>query len=120
MFRWLVPPKALFLGILLSIPGGALGVIFGSWVVGGAIALMRWDMNALALLPRTALVLPTIPGWYTGTERIIWNTGAVGSAILGGFSMAWALKLWKHLVVTKFHWMTDEEVQAFYDRDPGG
>jgi hypothetical protein len=37
--------------------------------------------------------------------------GAVG-ALLG-------LSIWRHVVVDRLHWMTNEEVEEFYKKDPG-
>jgi hypothetical protein len=53
----------------------------------------------------------------------MYGTVKVGSVILTGVGMVVVAglgqRLWRYLVVRKLGWMTDEEVEEFWKRDPG-
>lgn len=78
--------------------------------------LLRNNWFALRDMPTRLAFIPVMPTWYTAGERALWNVGvliALGCSWLG---MRAADKLWRHLVIKRYRWTTEEEVRAFFKR----
>ncbi len=121
MFRFLVPPEALLVFVVLTLGGLAIGVTLAAWLVAALVAFFRHDgLTTLLQFPREYVFLPTIAAWFDDTDKTIWNWGAVPALIAGiaGGGIP-GIRLARVLVVKKFKWMTDEEVDAMLKRDPG-
>ena len=117
MFKFNIPPKAFFLGLPMGLIGGILGMAVGSWMAPIAIAiLVRHDLSSLSRVPRQMWIFPSAPSWYTHGEKILWSIGALLAVVIAGICGDRFLKIWRHLVVRRYKWMTDKEVDEFLKR----
>lgn len=106
-----VSKRALLLWLLL-VPGAMLlGLTIGSWILPLAFAIGHDGISGLSSIPvswGTASAPPWIPR-STG-KWLDFAGGALGLGLAGVLGVA-AAKLTYRLVVHKFRWMTDEQVQ---------
>ena len=119
--RFQAPPHATLLCLILGLAGLGVGGSTGSWIAVGGIAIVRHGgWSALSRIPREGAVFPAIPDWFDPTEVTVANV-LVGLLVLGGITVGaiLGLGLWRYLVVKRFGWMSDDEVDAFLRRDPG-
>ena len=111
------------LAILFVTLGGSLGSLIGAWILPPAVALAHGGFVEVASLPRSHGVFPEPPDWLMSYSETMYGAVKVGSGILliVGMVVVTLLgqRLWRYLVVRKLGWMTDEEVEAFWKRDPG-
>lgn len=100
--------------------GFGITLTVGFWVIPTLIVIQYDDARqAFSRIPRQYLVFPSIPEWFTKDEKIISVVGMLLSTVLSVSIMKRVMRYWRYLVVEKFRWNTDEEVDAFLKRDPG-
>lgn len=117
MFRFIVPPRALALGLILGLSGGAIGIALGFWIAPIVIAqFVRGDWSVLAQVHRQMWIFPTSEFCHTPIERMIWTFGAFVACFTGGLVGERFLRFWRYLVVERYKWMTHKEVDDFLRR----
>jgi hypothetical protein len=106
--------------VLISI-GCWLGGIVGNWPLPLIAAL--FEPGKLASLPKPEWGFLNPPESLKIGHPSLYSFVMWGSIVLGligaGIGFASGQRLWRYLVVKKFGWMTDKEVDEFDKRDPG-
>ena len=111
-----IPVKATILGLVMGGSGLWIGLAAGAWVMPLVIATyLHHDLTILTKMPSRYL-LPSLPIWYTPREHTLWNIGALIGIAGAGVGMYFAEKLWRHVVVTRYKWTTNKEVDDFLKR----
>jgi hypothetical protein len=115
------PPQALLVFAVFTAGGAIVGIVVAGWVVACAIAFLMHDgLQTLLQFPREFGVFAKSAPWFSNTDKTFWNVGASILSMVGFAVSALAgLRIARHLVVNRFHWMSDEEVDAMLKRDPG-
>ena len=119
---WRIPPPAFFLAILMFCGGLIIGLWIGGWILPFAVAFGHGGWSEVGRIPISERIFAETPA-FLDPESIsykIVNIGRVlfalgGALIFGIIGKRW----WEYLVIDKYRWMTREEVEAFYKRDPG-
>jgi hypothetical protein len=120
MFEFRIPPAAFFLCIALCLGAFAVGATLGGWIAVGALAVTDRGWVGLGLVPRTFWVFPELPAWFDATQAKVGQICCLTLAlVLGVTGLRLAQRVWQYLVVKRFRWMTDQEVDEFWRRDPG-
>jgi len=119
---WLVPRSALFLLIVMEGPVCFLGPVLGDWILPFTIAFMHGGWTEVLRIPISERIFADVPA-FIEPQSDIFRIVNVGRFVLGLTTLVLSLlatkRWWEHLVINKYKWMTREEVEAFYKRDPG-
>jgi len=119
---WRIPPAALFLFLLMLCGGFGLGALVGDWILPFVVALAHGGWSEVRRTPISERVFAEAPAFmdrqstsymFVNIGRIVLSFAGMVVFVLGG------KRWWEYLVIDKYRWMTREEVEAFYKRDPG-
>ena len=118
---WRIPPAAFFLGILLLCGGLVIGAWIGEWLLPFGLALAHGGWSEVARIPLSERVFAEVPAFLDkqSISYQVVNVGRIilclaGMAVVGVLGQRW----WEYLVITKYRWMTRQDVEEFYKRDP--
>jgi hypothetical protein len=119
---WRISPAAFFLSILMFCGGLGIGIWIGSWILPLVVALTHGGWTEVCRIPISERIFADVPAFldehsvgYKVVDfgRIIFCLA--GTTIFGLLGRRW----WEYLVIEKYKWMTRQEVEEFYKRDPG-
>jgi hypothetical protein len=66
--KFLAPPQATFLCMILGVTGIGIGSSAGSWIAIGAIAIRHGGWSAVRDIPKRWVIFPAIPDWFRPAE----------------------------------------------------
>jgi hypothetical protein len=120
---WRIPPPAFFLAILLFGGGPGFGLWIGSWIFPFLAAFGHGGWAEVGRIPISERIFAGVPAFLESTSLgyDVVNVGRVvlaffGAVVFGVLGKRW----WEYLVVDKYGWMTREDVEEFYKRQPPG
>ncbi len=115
----LVPLPAWILAIAMFGFGGLPLAVACTWLLPIAVTVAEKDRHSICEIPTEMYLFPKVPTWIDPHSTLfsIVNYGtlilALGSASIG---VILSVKVWCYLVVKRFHWMTEEQVQTYLKR----
>jgi hypothetical protein len=121
MKLWRIPPKAMLLCVAVLLSALLVGGVAGSWIVPLAVALSKGGWAEVVQLPVSEHIFGQLPTWTTPESDFYVFKVLLYFAIpviCPAFGVQLALNWWRRSVV-KWKWMTEEEVEEFFKRDPG-
>ena len=118
---FLIPKRAFALFIVVIPPLGCMGIVLASWVLPLVMAVGRNGFQGIESIPVEWYGFAHAPSWIDPkADHDVYSIVDLCGLVLA-VPGAWlfgtlGVRLWRFLVVTKLHWMTDEEVLAFEER----
>jgi hypothetical protein len=115
-FRSTVPLRAMVLWSII-VPGfGIGGLIVGTWVLPLGLTIAHGDPAALNEIWVERHLFARTPTWIDAAgDSTLYDIVGLGTAVMAFLGAAsfgvLGLRLWQYLIVRRFKWMTEEEVQ---------
>jgi hypothetical protein len=116
---WRVPPIALLLFLVLFCGGLGIGAWIGDWSLPFIVAFAHAGWSEVCRIPISERIFAEVPAFIDKESSFyeILNVSRIvlvlaGMTVLGLLGKRW----WEYLVITKYGWMTREEVEEFYKR----
>src|SRR5262245_31829826 len=110
--------RLLYMGLMAGV---ILLAALAQWLVPGDVAFVHGGWPDVKALPIVERVFVDPPLWLH-RDSVSCFAVKLCSIVIMGLAMTagayMAQRVWRFFVVTRWHWMTDEEVEAFWKRDP--
>ena len=113
--------QATTLGLFLIAGSMIVGLVASGWLLIILVELvLRHEWSAIVAIPRKFWIFPAAPDWLTDAERTLWTVAVLISIAVAALASVWGTRVWRSLVVSKYNWMTNEEVDEFLKRGGDG
>jgi hypothetical protein len=114
-----VPLAAATLLIIMGCVGLLVGLVIGSWILPVIIGLAHGGWSEIGRIPVSERIFGSPPAFIApeSTVHTVTEFAVFVLAIPTGLLGLWLTQIWwRHLVVKKWKWMTDQEVKEYLQR----
>jgi hypothetical protein len=122
---WLLslPPRALALMIAMFSVSGYAGIFLGTWALPVVFTVVFSDCHQLSEIGISHYGFALTPSWLEKeggffTANRVWGGAGILVAILCmRYTLNWADRFWRFLVLEKLHWATVDDLARFDKRE---
>ena len=114
------PPAAILLLVIMMVFACPAGAVIGGWILPVVLTVVHDGWRAIPTIPVVERIFGGEPTWLSPEAA---QFVSFVNLLLGGTgliaALAFAMRVWRFIVVKKLGWMTDRDVDEMHKRDPG-
>ena len=118
MRLFFLPAKAFMLMMALGSAGIYAGIALGTWMLPIILTVAFSDVHTFSEIPVNPEGLATAPRWLDRDAGVFTSfrvaaAGLIIALLVARYFAILSDRLWRFLIIKKFHWMTPKELEEF-------